>query len=143
MNIKPSLVCIILISAITFACQKGGSEKEIPVDGLSKSDLKGEWKVQWVTTPEEGKTVDPSVNYTMNGAMIFEDSKLTINAYGYEGCIFGTDTLSHSLNWKIQSDTLNLVNEGDPFGIPYIIKEASSKKIKLQLVEDVFLFLTK
>ncbi|MFY0627678.1 MAG: lipocalin family protein [Reichenbachiella sp.] len=104
----------------------------------------GEWNVQWITYPEKGAAPDPSINLTMNGKMnIKSDGKITVHAYGYEGCIFGTDTLEHTLNWSLSGDTLNLTNDGDEFGIPYIIKESSSDKMKLQLVEDVFLFLTK
>lgn len=109
------------------------------------NSLIGDWKVQWVTYPDKNTPIDDGLNYTMNGLMnIREDGKITINAYGYEGCIFGTDTLIHTLNWELQSDSiLNLVNEGDKYGIPYTIKELSEQKVKLKLVEDVYLFLTK
>lgn len=107
--------------------------------------LIGKWNVQWVTYPEEGEELDASINYTMNGMMNIEkNGKITIHAYGYKGCIFGADTLSHTLNWVVESDTvLNLTNDGDKYGIPYAIKSIQEEKIKLQLVEDVFLFLTK
>lgn len=72
------------------------------------------------------------------------NGKITINAYGYKNCIFGADTLVHTLNWKVESDTLlNLTNDGDKYGIPYTIKSLEANKVKLQLVEDVYLFLTK
>ncbi len=117
------------------ACQNS-SEKE--------NGVVGDWKVQWVTYPEKGTDPDPSINLTMNGKMeIKKDGKITVHAYGYKGCIFGADTLVHTLNWSVVGDTLNLTNEGDEFGIPYIIKESSDQKMKLQLVDDVFLFLTK
>lgn len=107
--------------------------------------LVGDWKVQWVTYPDKNAPLDESINYTMNGLMNIEaEGKITINAYGYKGCIFGTDTLIHTLNWEVKSDTvLNLTNDGDKYGIPYTIKELTDSKVKLQLVEDVFLFLTK
>lgn len=108
------------------------------------STVVGDWDVQWITYPEKDAAPDPTLNLTMNGKMdIAADGKITIHAYGYEGCIFGADTLVHTLNWEVSGDTLNLTNEGDEFGIPYVIKESSEKKMKLQLVEDVFLFLTK
>ncbi|WP_109833076.1 hypothetical protein [Reichenbachiella versicolor] len=137
---KTNSIAIILLVFTIISCQ---SKKEVTLENLERQDLLGEWNVQWVTKPEKGQSVDPSINYTMNGKMIFNEEKLTINAYGYEGCIFGSDTLSHSINWKVQGDTLSIVNDGDEFGIPYIIREISNEKVKLQLVEDVFLFLTK
>lgn len=107
--------------------------------------IEGDWKVQWVTTPDKDAKGDQTVNYTMNGKMNIEKGgKITISAYGYDGCIFGADTLIHSLNWELKADTiLNLTNEGDKYGIPYYITSASEDKVKLQLVEDVYLFLTK
>ena len=81
----------------------------------------------------------------MNGEMnIKANGKITINAYGYKNCIFGADTLIHTLNWEVPSDTvLNLTNDGDKYGIPYAILEMANNKVKLQLVDDVYLFLTK
>lgn len=129
-----------VLSFVLYTCESSKGTKEEISTGLI-----GDWKVQWVTYPDQNTTIDDGVNYTMNGLMNIRDNgKITINAYGYEGCIFGTDTLIHTLNWEVQSDTiLNLINEGDKYGIPYTIKEYSAQKVKLQLVEDVYLFLTK
>ncbi|RJE71488.1 hypothetical protein BGP76_05150 [Reichenbachiella sp. MSK19-1] len=109
-----------------------------------KQSLVGNWDVQWVTYPDNEAPMDPSINLTMNGKMdIKPDGKITISAFGYENCIFGKDTLVHSLEWEMLGDTLNVKNKGDEFGMPYKILEASDSKVKLQLVEDVYLFLTK
>lgn len=109
-----------------------------------KNNLEGQWNVQWVTDPASYPDVDASMNFTMNGKFTFTKSgKLTIDAYGYEGCIFSNDTLSHSLNWKVKNDTLSTFNNKDQHGITYKITEQSPDKIKLQMVEDIFLHLTK
>lgn len=136
----PFALFIIIAHLVLGACQ---SSKE-STSSVAES-LAGKWNVQWVTYPEKNAQLNASINYTMNGVMdIEENGKITIHAYGYQGCIFGTDTLSHTLNWALESDTvLNLTNDGDKYGIPYTIKELKTDKIKLQLVEDVFLFLTK
>ncbi len=124
-----------VVAAFTFACSTSGEKT---------NSIVGKWDVQWITYPEEGMEATPGLNLTMNGKMYIEDNgKIAVHAYGYEGCIFGSDTLKHSLNWSVSGDTLNLINEGDDFGIPYVIKEVSQDKVKLQLVEDVFLFLTR
>ncbi|MEO9965777.1 MAG: hypothetical protein ABJF11_08315 [Reichenbachiella sp.] len=138
---KRHLTLLILALAIMLnACDSTKGETE----RISKT-IAGDWNVQWVTYPDQNASQTEGINYTMNGLMnIKEDGKITISAYGYDGCIFGSDTLIHTLNWEVVSDTvLNLINDGDKYGIPYTIKEISDDKIKLQLVEDVFLFLTK
>jgi hypothetical protein len=119
----------------------GGKETKRDTSSL----LVGDWKVQWITTPGQNEPANAKINYTMNGEMLIQaDGSITINAFGYEDCIFGADTLKHTLKWELTNDsTMNLSNEGDKFGIPYTIKELSEKKAKLQLVEDVYLFLKK
>lgn len=108
------------------------------------NELEGEWNVQWVTDPASYPDVDASINFTMNGKFTFEKSgKLTIDAYGYEGCIFSNDTLSHSLNWKVKNDTLSTFNNKDLHGISYKITEQSPNKVKLQMMEDIYLHLTR
>ncbi|MEP2023047.1 MAG: hypothetical protein ABJH98_15435 [Reichenbachiella sp.] len=138
---KLKLVALILITGLAiYACS---SSKENASE-VSKT-LVGDWKVQWITYPDKNAPANDSINYTMNGEMnIKGDGKITINAYGYQNCIFGTDTLIHTLNWDLPSDSvLNLTNDGDKYGIPYSILDLSENKVKLQLVEDVYLFLTK
>lgn len=134
MKIHTLIVSITLIGAIT-SCQ-GPCAKD--------DEYIGDWNVQWITYPDKGMEMDPNINLTMNGKMIIrDDCTVTIHAYGYEGCIFQSDTLENTLNWEVSGDTLNLLNEGDEFGIPYVVKEVSENKMKLQLVQDIFLFLSK
>ena len=138
-NTLRSLIIVLVLFSM-FSC---GSNKETPRN--TQQLIQGDWKVQWVTTPTGTEPEGTPINYTMNGEMkIQADGKVTINAFGYKDCIFGADTLMHTLNWELKNDSvLNLSNEGDKFGIPYAIKQLSEKKAKLQLVEDVYLFLTK
>lgn len=140
MNKKIKSTLLILVVLGTFGCT---SDKASENKSNMSNVVIGDWDVQWITSPDKGMNTD-SINLTMNGKMLIKnDNQITIEAYGYKGCIFGTDTLIHTLNWEVKGDTLNLKNPNDVFGIPYIIKESSDKKIKLQLLEDVFLFLTK
>lgn len=133
----------VLISIIVLSLYSCSTNKETPRDTALL--IVGDWNVQWVTTPTGSEPEGTPINYTMNGEMkIQADGKVTINAFGYKDCIFGADTLMHTLNWELKNDSvLNLSNEGDKFGIPYNIKQLSEDKAKLQLVEDVYLFLTK
>ena len=106
--------------------------------------LVGDWKVQWVTDPASYPGVDEATNFTMNGEfLVSESGDITINAYGYVDCIFGVDTLSHTQKWKIINDTLSLFNTPGEHGMTYKILEISEEKIKLQQLDDIFLFLTK
>ena len=111
----------------------------------SEKSLVGDWDVQWVTTPEEGAEAIPGINYTMNGKMLIQNNgKLTIKAFGYDNCIFQRDSTENTLDWRVSGDTLFLKNADDEFeGMPYVIKETATDKIKLQLVEDIYLFLTR
>lgn len=137
-KLTSALLAFIVICICACSSDKGSEEKS----KLAETVV-GDWNVQWITSADKGMNTD-SINLTMNGKMLIkEDNQITIEAYGYRGCIFGTDTLIHTLNWEIKGDTLNLKNPNDVFGIPYVIKESSDQKIKLQLLEDVFLFLSK
>lgn len=133
---QSAIATFVLFFVLVLSSCESGKEK--------KQSLVGNWDVQWVTYPDKETPMDPSINLTMNGKMdIKPDGKITISAFGYENCIFGKDTLVHSLEWEMLGDTLNVKNKGDEFGMPYKILEASDSKVKLQLVEDVYLFLTK
>ena len=81
----------------------------------------------------------------MNGKFEFgQEGNVTISAYGHQGCIFSSDTLVHSLNWDLKNDTiLNLLNENDVHGMTYSVLNLSADKMKLQLMEDIFLDLEK
>lgn len=108
------------------------------------SQLEGEWKVQWITDPASYPDVDASMNFTMNGKFTFRtNGKLSIDAYGYENCIFSNDTLNHSLNWELKNDSLNTYNDKDMHGISYRVTEMSDSKVKLQMMEDIYLHLTR
>ncbi|MGL1889577.1 MAG: hypothetical protein OCD76_23890 [Reichenbachiella sp.] len=140
MKLNKHYLLIILLGFSMAACT---GTKENTTNEMDATMI-GDWNVQWITSPDESMSTDEPINLTMNGKMLIkEDKTITIEAYGYQGCIFGTDTLIHTLNWEINGDTLNLKNLNDEFGIPYVIKDAAEGKVKLQLLDDVFLFLTK
>ncbi|MDW3208409.1 MAG: hypothetical protein R8N23_00980 [Reichenbachiella sp.] len=138
---KIRLTLVLFCALVTINSCESTKEKTAEIS----EGLVGDWQVQWVTYPDKNAPANDSINYTMNGEMnIKANGKITINAFGYKNCIFGADTLIHTLNWEVPSDTiLNLTNDGDKYGIPYTILDLSDNKVKLQLVEDVYLFLTK
>lgn len=101
----------------------------------------GEWNATWETDPASFEGIEGITDYTMPGKVIFSGEKVNIKAFGFEGCVFSKDTLDHSLAWKVSNDSLILVNDKDTPGMVYQIKEQTENKIRLQLMEDIFLTL--
>ena len=100
----------------------------------------GEWKAKWTTLPASFPGVE-GVDFEMDGVVQFTADSITISAYGYEGCIFSEDTLTHTLKWQISQDSLKLVNADNIHGMTYMIKELSEDKIELVMMDDIFLSL--
>ena len=110
----------------------------------SKEDaFQGKWTAKWTTDPAGYGELANELAFEMDGTFDFDEEKLTIAAYGYAGCVFGSDTLEHTLTWKVHGDTLELQNNPKEPGIQYKVLNKTSSEIQLQLVEDIFITLTK
>ncbi len=111
----------------------------------SKSEqIIGNWNAHWETKPEESLPEMKEENLNMNGQIKFEeDGKVTITAYGFEGCIFSSDTLVNTLNWKLEDSILRFIDSGDKQGLPYAIKEFSNQELHLLLLDDIKLTLSR
>lgn len=110
----------------------------------NQSSLAGKWKARWDTDPAAFPGVQDISVFTMDGYFEFtEEGDVTVTAFGFPGCIFSTDTLSHSLNWKLSNDTLSLINPGDQYGMIYRVNDLQEQEVKLQLMDDIFVTLTK
>ena len=104
----------------------------------------GDWNARWETQPESYPEIDSgTMKFYMNGNFIFTSDSLTVNANGFEGCIFNSDTLSHTQSWYVSNDTLFLMNNLNQTGITYKIKKQEENKVELQLMEDIFVTLSK
>ena len=103
----------------------------------------GKWQAKWTTDPAGYGELAKDLKFEMDGSFDFKDEELTISAYGYSGCVFGTDTLEHTILWRINGDTLELQNTEDEPGIQYKILNQADNQISLQLVEDIFITLSK
>ncbi len=123
-----------LFLMFAFACQTADSTMEA---------WQGEWQAKWKTDPAGYGELAAQMSFEMNGKFTFDGEQATIAAYGYEGCIFNMDTLEHTLIWVVRSDTLELQNEPGEPGIQYKVLEQSENEIRLQLVDDIFITLTK
>ncbi|MEM6736547.1 MAG: hypothetical protein AAGC64_09005 [Bacteroidota bacterium] len=104
----------------------------------------GEWTAEWKTPPESPSYRGiEDMEFYMDGKFIFTTDSLTVQNYGYPGCIFAIDTLKHTQSWKVSNDTLFSINDPKTPGITYKITSLSENKIELQLMEDIFVTLTK
>ena len=115
-----------------------------PSENESKqpSEWHGNWKAEWETPPESYPGVE-DMEFYMDGNFVFTSDSLTVTANGYPDCIFSVDTVSHSQLWYVSNDTLFLVNDPDIPGMTYRVASKSDDRIKLQLMEDIFVTLSR
>jgi hypothetical protein len=124
----------LLLLVIAFACQPSDSTTEA---------WQGEWDAKWKTDPSVYGDLAGLMAFEMNGKFTFDGDKATVTAYGFDGCIFNSDTIEHTQNWVLRSDTLELQNQPGEPGIQYKVLNQTDKEIRLQLVDDIFITLTK
>ena len=108
----------------------------------SEEDLLiGKWRAFWETSGD-GLINLSKDDLTMHGFMTFDtEGKVTIDAFGHEGCIFSSDTLTHQLNWKLEEGVLRFIDQEDDHGLPYKIQNMQKEEIQLKLLEDIYLTL--
>ncbi|GAB4240495.1 MAG: hypothetical protein Tsb0034_16970 [Ekhidna sp.] len=106
------------------------------------SEWIGNWQAEWETPPEAYPGVD-DMEFYMDGMFAFTDEDLTVTNNGYPGCIFAVDTLKHTQFWKISNDTLITYNDESTPGMTYKITSKEEGRVKLQLMEDIFVTLSK
>lgn len=127
------LIPVFLIFSV--ACSSN-TEKERP------EAWQGHWDAKWETLPESYPGIE-DMEFYMNGSFVFTGDSLTVQANGFEGCIFNSDTLKHTQSWYVSNDTLFLLNDPELPGMTYTIKVKESNKIELQLMSDIFVTLSK
>jgi hypothetical protein len=107
-----------------------------------QQEIVGEWKAYWKTAPDDQLSEINEENLKMNGVINFmEDGKVEISAFGYEGCIFSSDTLKNILSWKMDDSVLRFMDSGDEQGLPYTINKFTSNEVQLTLLQDISLTL--
>ncbi|WP_420576686.1 hypothetical protein [Ekhidna sp.] len=106
------------------------------------SEWHGNWKAEWETPPESYPEVS-DMEFYMDGSFLFTSDSLTVTANGYPDCIFNVDTLSHTQSWYVSNDTLFLINDPESPGMTYRVASKSEDRIRLQLMEDIFVTLSK
>ena len=129
---------ILYIVFLFFGCSSSSSNET----NNNLNGWQGKWNARWETSPEDYQGVQ-NMKFYMDGEFVFDKKNLSITAYGFPGCIFNTDTLSNTQGWYTSKDTLYLVNSQDSWGINYSIKHQSNNKIRLQMMADIFVTLTR
>ena len=120
------------------ACSSPSNEK----DTNRSSEWNGTWTAEWETPPKSYPEMK-DMEFYMTGRFAFTSDSLTKTVNGYPGCIFAVDTLSHTQAWHISGDTLFLINYPGTTGMTYQIVSKSADRIKLQLMEDIFITLSR
>lgn len=123
---------------LLFSCSPSADEKS----ANRPSEWQGTWNAEWETPPESYPGIE-DMEFYMDGKFVFTQDSLTKTVHGYPGCIFAVDTLSHTQSWYVSNDTLFLINDKESPGMTYKIAEKSDDRIKLQLLEDIFVTLSK
>jgi len=127
---------LILLSCVVLGACSTPSEKEA---------WQGIWKAKWeIDRNSPGYEIIPAdYAFSMTGSFEFQGDQVTISANGFPKCVFQVDTSVYTQSWKVNNDTLELLPKPGEFGLQYKILEQTSEKIRLQLVDDIFITLTK
>ncbi len=95
----------------------------------------GKWNAIWII---KNSDLGNGSNNNMQGHMEFhENGMVGIEARGYPGCIFSSDTIQNELMWKTSNDSLFLFNQSDHFRLSYYIQKATHNTIELKLLDDI------
>lgn len=130
-----------LIPVLFIIINACGGSKE---DKLSQrpAELVGVWSAKW-ETPADSYPDLTDTEFYMNGEFTFTKDSLKIENNGFPGCIFNVDTIAHTQSWYVSNDTLYLYNDPEVLGMSYLIKNMTEKSIELQLMDDIFVTLSK
>ena len=104
----------------------------------------GTWKVEWYLVDEQMHGSFTRSEITMNGLIEFYDNQsIEITAYGFEGCVFASDTAKNKLHYEFQDSLLNLINKEKEVVFSYKVKEKLPQKLILILMDDIQLTLSR
>ena len=131
-------IYLLFVAVVAFSCSSGKKSDETAQEWI------GTWKAEWETPPESPSYAGiVDMEFYMDGMFVFTEDSLTVQNNGYPGCIFADDTLKHTQLWRVSEGTLSTFNSLDNPGMTYQIKSIEENRIKLQLMEDIFVTLSK
>ncbi len=104
----------------------------------------GTWEAEWYFVDEDMHGMFSESDLTMTGQVIIEqDHEVEIIAFGFEGCVFASDTARNTLHYEFQDSVLNLINKEKEVVFSYRIKEKLPDKLTLLLMDDIQLTLSR
>lgn len=108
----------------------------------SGSYFDGEWQAQWLLLDDEIRQMFSEADITMNGRVVFHDGEhVEITAFGFEGCVFASDTARNTLTYEFQDSLLNLMNSAQEVVFSYTVRERLPDQLTLVLMDDILLTL--
>ena len=130
------LIFIVISGVILFFVQCS-SERD-----TNQSYLYGTWEAEWFLVDEDMQKMFSTTEITMYGHVVFDHNKMAeITAFGFEGCVFASDTAMNRLNYHLRDSILNLTNGEKDIIFTYMVKEKLPDKLTLELMNDIQLTL--
>ena len=115
-----------------------------PENESEENYFTGTWEAQWYLVDEDMHGMFSESEITMNGQVVIDrDHTVEIIAYGFDGCVFASDTATNTLHLEFQDSVLNLTNKEKEVVFSYSIKEKLPDKLTLQLMDDILLTLSR
>lgn len=110
---------------------------------INSNPFVGHWKAQWSMSKNNQFVLSSDKSSLMHGFFSFEkEGRVSIKGFGYPECLFSADTISYNANWFTNNNQLFIgKNEENQFN--YDIKSIKNNEIKLTLLGDISLILTK
>ena len=104
----------------------------------------GIWDAKWYLIDKDMHGMFSESEITMDGQVVVDkDRTMEIIAYGFEGCVFASDTASNILHFEFQDSVLNLTNKEKEVVFSYRVKEKLPDKLTLLLMDDIQLTLSR
>ena len=108
----------------------------------TRSYFEGAWNAEWFLLDKDIQSMFSASEITMCGQVIFDENEtVEITAYGFDGCVFASDTAKNTLNYEFQDSLLNLINSEKEVVFAYQVKEKLQDKLTLLLMDDIQLTL--
>tara|TARA_B100000929_G_C15197288_1_gene314473 strand:- start:37 stop:423 length:387 start_codon:yes stop_codon:yes gene_type:complete len=110
---------------------------------MNSNPFVGHWKAQWSMSKNSQFVLSSDKSSLMYGFFSFEkEGSVSIKGFGYPDCLFSEDTISYNTNWFTFNNQLFIGNnEENKFN--YNIQSIKNNEIKLILLDDISLILTK
>ena len=103
--------------------------------------IAGHWGACWVLPVPEGE--DPA-RYKVGGSVeLRENGTGEITIHGEEGSVLATEEATNSIRWTLDQGVLSIASGAEQSGIQYTVVEKKKNFVRLVLVEDIVLLLTR